>query len=168
MVTAAVVNGISAENVIATVAVLTAVVVVTAAFAVDYRRSDSAGSGAEGEQASACAIQSALVPGTPLWAMGNPLPLVLLHRRNPDNYSYLGAGLDRWKVQHTKGGFAGWTAQVIRSRASVIVVDVWQSPMRLRMQAWLAHHGFVRGYIGPCRFSSPGRRWPRCPRKASH
>lgn len=101
------------------------------------------------EEASACAVQKTLVPGTPLYVMGDPIPLVLLHRRNPDQYAYLGSGLDQWKIDHTKGGFAGWTRQIVDSRASVILVDVWQSPMRLTMQRWLSSHGYHHGYIGP-------------------
>ncbi len=133
-----------------TVVVLVAVAVVTVAFTASYHRPKSPGITALGsEKASACAIAQSLAPGTPLWVMGNPLPLVLLHRRNPDNYPYLGSGLDIWRIDHTHGGFDGWGRQVLRSRASVIVVDVWQSPVRLRMQAWLSRRGFTRGYIGP-------------------
>jgi hypothetical protein len=101
------------------------------------------------EQADACAVQDALVPGTPLWVMGNPIPLVLLHRVNPDNYPYVGSGLDQWKIDHTAGGFAGWTGQIKRSRASVVVVDVWKRiDYRERMQHWLHEHGYVPGFIG--------------------
>ena len=81
--------------------------------------------------------------------MGNPTPLVMLHRRNPDKFAYLGSGLDAWKVKHTKGGFAGWTAQVKASRASVIVLDIWRGTYRAPMQRWLSTHGYHRGYIGP-------------------
>lgn len=128
---------------------IAAVVVVTATAAIAYHEPSVRRPVLRQQQASACAIKAALVPGTPLWVMGNPLPLVFLHRRNPDNYPYLGSGIDRWKIEHTRHGFAGWTAQVARSRASVVVVDTWHSPIRFRMQSWLRHHGYVRGYIGP-------------------
>ncbi len=94
-------------------------------------------------------MQKALTPGTPLWVLGNPIPLVLLHRVNPDNYPYVGSGLDQWKIDHTPGGFAGWTGQIRRSRASVVVVDVWKNVAnRERMQRWLHGHGYVPGFIG--------------------
>jgi hypothetical protein len=134
---------------VATAALVTVVVIATLGFAVDYYQPDGRHPALRGEQASACAVQRALVPGTPLWVMGNPLPLVFLHRRNPDNYPYLGSGLDRWKIKHTKGHFRGWTTQIVDSRASVLVVDTWQSPVRIRMERWLAKHGYKRGFIGP-------------------
>lgn len=123
--------------------------VVAIAFAVDYHHSYGRISPLRAQEASACAIQESLVPGTPLWSLGNPLPLVLLHRRNPDNYPYLGSGIDYWRINHTPGGFDAWTSAILRSRASILVVDVWHSPVRLRMEAFLTAHGFVRGNIGP-------------------
>jgi hypothetical protein len=138
---------------------LTAVAVATIGFAVDYYQSTSKHPPLRGEQASACAVQRSLVPGTPLWVMGNPLPLVLLHRRNPDNYPYLGSGLDHWKIKHTKGHFRGWTKEVVDSRASIVLVDTWQSPVRHRMERWLSKHGYLRGFIGPWQvFVTPAAR----------
>jgi hypothetical protein len=133
----------------AVAALLATVTAATIGFAVDYNQPVGRFPALRGEQASACAIQRVLVPGTPLWTLGNPLPLVLLHRRNPDNYPYLGSGLDRWKIKHTPGRFRGWTRQIRDSRASVLVVDTWHSPIRLRMERWLSRHGYARGFIGP-------------------
>ena len=128
------------------VALLSAALVLTAACAVAYCSPTPGDAPLRSEQANACAVQKALVPGTPLWVMGNPIPLVLLHRVNPDNYPYVGSGLDQWKIDHTAGGFAGWTAQVRRSRASVVVVDVSKNAVdRERMQRWLHEHGYVPG-----------------------
>lgn len=128
---------------------LAAVVALTAVCAVTYHESAPDDSPFRSEQADSCAVQQALIPGTPLWVMGNPIPLVLLHRVNPDNYPYVGSGLDKWKIEHTPGGFAGWTAQITDSRASVVVVDTWQNPAyRDRMQRWLHGHGYVPGFIG--------------------
>jgi hypothetical protein len=101
------------------------------------------------EQAGACAIQRSLVPGTPLWTIDNPGPLVLLHRRQPDNYPYVGGGLDVWKVRHTRGGFRGWMHQIQASHTSIVVFMSWlwgkyQKPIR----HWLYVHGYRRGTIG--------------------
>jgi hypothetical protein len=135
---------------VASVALLAGVAVLTAAYAVLYYQ-PSDDSPLRAERASACAIQRSLVPGTPLWTLGNPLPLVLLHRVNPDNYPYEGSGEDVWRVKHTPGGFTGWTGQIVASGASVVVVDDWKAPMRRQMQVWLRTHGYHWGYIGQWR-----------------
>lgn len=129
----------------ASVAFLAAATALVATYAVVYYQ-PSDPTGLNGEQASACAIQRSLVPGTLLWTLGNPIPLVLLHRHNPDNYPYLGSGLDVWKVKHTPGGFDGWTSQI--ARASIVVEDAWRGPMRPQMRLWLHTHGYRYGYIG--------------------
>lgn len=98
--------------------------------------------------ADACAVERLLVPGTPLLALGDPTPLVLTHRRNPDRFIYLGSGVDRWKVRHTPGGFAAWTAQVAAARPSVVVVSGWAGPFRMPMVAWLRGHGYTPSYVG--------------------
>ena len=103
------------------------------------------------EEATACALQEGIVPGTPLAVLGDPVPLVLLHRVNPDNYPYEGSGLDVWRVEHTPGGFGGWTSQILASRASVIVLDAWNGPYRKLMQHFLSTHGYRRGYVGTFR-----------------
>lgn len=104
------------------------------------------------EQATACAIKQTMVPHTPLWALGNPIPLVLLHIPNPDNYPYEGSGLDVWRVEHTAGGFHGWVHQIKASGASVVVEDAWRGPYRARMRRWLSGHGYHdHGYIGAYR-----------------
>lgn len=100
------------------------------------------------ERATACALNRIIVPGTPLYALGDPVPLVLTHRRNPDRFIYLLSGVAQWKVAHTRGGFAGWTAQIAGSRASVIVSRSWsQSPLAGRMTRWLHAH-YQRAHLG--------------------
>ena len=131
-----------------TATALVAATLLTVGSAVMFTRSDRNKNGLHNERAAACAVRLSLVPGTPLYAMGDPIPLALMHRRNPDRYVYLGSGLDSWKVKHTKHGFAGWTQQVLDSHASVIVLDVWRGPYRLPMQQFLVQHGYLQGYIG--------------------
>lgn len=102
-----------------------------------------------GEKASACALQRSLAPGSGLWVIDNPIPLVLLHRANPDSYAYVGGGLSVWRNEHTDGGFHAWMAQ-IRATSSVVVVDYWREPVhRMRVEQWLSTHGYRAGFIGP-------------------
>ena len=53
-----------------------------------------------------------------LYAMGDPTPLVILHRRNPDRFIYLGSGVDHWRDTHTTGGFqaSGFDMAAARAR----------------------------------------------------
>jgi hypothetical protein len=125
-----------------------AVIGLTAACAVGYYQpSDS--TKLHSQQASSCALQRSLPPGTALWSIDNPLPLVLLHRVNPDNFAYVGSGLAEWKVKHTRGGFAGWMRQ-IEERASIVALQYWREhiPLRQEMRIWLRTHGYRFGYIG--------------------
>lgn len=101
------------------------------------------------ERATACAVNRLVVPGTSLYALGDPTPLVLTHRRNPDRFIYLNSGEDQWKVDHTPGGFQGWTAQIEAAHPSVVVVNAWKhSPYPAMMSAWLRATGYHRGYVG--------------------
>ncbi len=135
----------------ATAVVLVAATVLTALSWSWFGNSRANDNGLVAEQATACAIKALLIPGTSLYSLGNPVPLVLTDRRNPDRYLYLGSGVDRWKVKHTKGGFAGWTAQVQASRPSVIVIDDWLGKWRTPMMDWLISKGYRGGHLGPWR-----------------
>lgn len=103
------------------------------------------------ERATACALNQIIVPGTPMWSLGDPAPLVVTGRRNPDRFIYLGTGVSAWKVGHTDGGFTGWTNQIEQSRASVVISQRWNGPLRFAMARWLQQHGYRRGYVGPWR-----------------
>lgn len=109
------------------------------------------------EQALACALSRMLVPGHPLWSLGSPTPLVFMHRRNPDRFIYLDSGVDAWKVKHTSGGFAGWTAQIAEADPSVLVVTAWKGTYRPMMKRWLHAAGYHPRFLGIWRvFVSPG------------
>lgn len=99
------------------------------------------------ERAAACALTRLLVPGRPLYAMGDPVPLVLSHRRNPDRFIYLLSGVAGWKVAHTPGGFSGWTAQIHAAHPSVVVINSWHNQMERHMNAWLRTAGYKRRYV---------------------
>lgn len=124
-------------------------VIVVVVCAVQYSKKIWTGGRLRVEQAGACGLERSLAPGTPLWTIDDPVPLVLLHRRQPDNYPYVGGGLDIWKVNHTTDGFAGWMRQLTDSRASIVVYDTWVSGKYKKPIAdWLRAHGFRHGFIG--------------------
>jgi len=100
------------------------------------------------ELASGCALQRVVLPGTPLYAIGSPVPLVLTHRRNPDRYIYLDAGVGVWKVKHTSGGLAGWEAQIKRANPSVVVMQGWTEKYHTAMWQWLVSEGYNRWFLG--------------------
>jgi hypothetical protein len=111
------------------------------------------------ERATACAINRLVLPGTRLYALGDPVMLVLSHRVNPDRYIYLNSGVDAWKVSHTQGGFDGWTAQIAAAQPSVIVVGGWEGPYRLMMKHWLHAVGYHGEFVGKWKvFLSPEAR----------
>lgn len=97
----------------------------------------------------ACAVEQVLVPGTTLYSLGDPAPLVFTHRRNPDRYIYLGEDVDQWKVDHTPGGFLGWAEQIQASNPSVVLVGgEWNDPLRYEMGSWLRSSGYTTGWLG--------------------
>lgn len=100
------------------------------------------------ERSDACGLSRIVVPGTPLWSLGDPMPLVLTHRTNPEPFVYLSAGVDQWKVDHTRGGLRGWVAQIRRSHPSVIVFQTFRGPIHDQLAAMLAHAAFRTRFLG--------------------
>ena len=101
--------------------------------------------------ADACGIERIVTPQAGLLSLGDPVPLVLTGRENPDRYIFLGSGVDKWKVDHTTGGFDGWTRQIQAEHPGVVVLQGWLSPDRYakRMQRWLRQAGgYRRSYLG--------------------
>jgi 4-amino-4-deoxy-L-arabinose transferase-like glycosyltransferase len=108
------------------------------------------------QRATACALNRIIPAGTTLYALGDPVPLVLTKRHNPDRFIFLDSGVAQWKVDHTEGGFAGWTTEIRTSGASVIVIGGWYSDWRRRMGEWLRAADYRRGWVGPWRvFMTP-------------
>jgi len=105
--------------------------------------------GLRAQLADACGV-ARLVDGTGrLLSLGDPAPLVLTHRRNPDRYIYLGSGVDRWKIEHTSGGFEGWMAQISALHPPVVVLTGWEgSSVRVRVVRRLEKSGYVSRYLG--------------------
>jgi 4-amino-4-deoxy-L-arabinose transferase-like glycosyltransferase len=104
--------------------------------------------GIRAQGADACAIERMLGSGGQLWAMGDPAPLVMLHRRNPERFIYLGAGVDRWKVAHTPGGFDGWTNQVKAADPAVVAMNSWRGRLATHMRLWLLTSGYRSSWVG--------------------
>lgn len=128
---------------------LAAAAALSAASWIWFTDSSANDNGLLAERALGCAVDRIIEPGTSLYALGNPVPLVVTHRRNPDRFIYLNAGIDSWKVEHTDDGFAGWTAEIAMAAPSVVVLDSWSGAYRNPMENWLLAHGYQRGYLGP-------------------
>jgi hypothetical protein len=99
----------------ATAAAAAAIVAALVVTTVQFSEPDLAGPALAAQRADAAAIE-ALAGGGKLYVIGDPTPLVLTRRRNPDRYIYLGSGVAEWKVHHTPGGWAGWQREIRASR----------------------------------------------------
>jgi hypothetical protein len=132
----------------AATAVLAAVAVLAAFSWVWFGNDFNNNHGLRAQGADACAVERLLGPGGRLWAMGDPAPLVLTHLRNPDNFIYLGSGVDRWKVNHTPGGFDGWVAQVRAVHPAVVAMNTWNNRLSLAMKHRLLADGYRPGWVG--------------------
>jgi hypothetical protein len=95
----------------------------------------------------ACGIDRVVGHGT-LESLGNPVVFVLTHRKSPTNYIYLASGVDRWKINHTTGGFKGWVREIIRRHPPAINVDGWKTGWTKPMIRALRQHGYRERYIG--------------------
>ena len=143
------------------VAVLGALVVLTGLSWVSFSHDpvNTQRPGLRAQLSDACVLDRLRVPGTPLLSLGDPVPLVATHRRNPDRFIYLGSGVDRWKVDHISGGLAGWTTQIRRWAPSVVVVSGWDGQYSQPIEGWLRQNGYVPRYVGRWRaFVTPGAR----------
>jgi hypothetical protein len=131
-----------------TVVVLVAIVLVSAVTWVTFTDTPTNNRELPLQLSSACALDRLTPSGRLLLSLGDPVPLVTTHRRNPDRFIYLGSGVDQWKVQHTPGGFTGWQAQIRRWRPPVIVLQAWGGRYKLLMVQWLKQSGYVSRYVG--------------------
>ena len=143
----------------ATVAVLAALVLLAGLTWVSFSDDpvNTRRPGLRAQLSDSCGLDRVLVPGTPLLSLGDPVPLVTTHRRNPDRFIYLGSGVVQWKIDHTPGGLAAWTAQIWRWAPSVVVVRGWEGQYRLAVERWLHQNGYTPRYAGSWRvFVTPG------------
>jgi hypothetical protein len=104
--------------------------------------------GLRAQQADACAVERLVGPGAGLYSLGDPIPLVMTQRGNPDRYLYLGEGVADWKIRHTPGGFFGWTHEIRDDDPKVLVLDQWTGYAEKRMERWLGLHDYYPSYAG--------------------
>ncbi len=90
-----------------------------------------------------CAMTRLVPPGNTLFALGDPTPLVLSGRTNPDPFIWVDSRNSAWKISHTKGGIRGWARQVLASNPAVISLYGWTSDSRYRMAHLLKSHGYT-------------------------
>jgi hypothetical protein len=109
--------------------------------------------GLRNSYADACGVERIVTPESGLLSLGDPVPLVLTHKVNPDRFIFLGSGVDKWKVDHTAGGFDGWTRQIKGWDPGIVVLQTWISPDHLakRMVQWLVQAGYRKSYLGQWR-----------------
>ena len=89
------------------------------------------------QRADAAAAESLLEPGETVRVLGSPAPLVLMGRRNPSRHIYLSAGIDRWVMEHTPGGFDGWIAEFAADPPDMIVIGGWSGDYVAPTRRWL-------------------------------
>ena len=100
------------------------------------------------EYSAGCGLDRILGSDGVLYALGDPTPLAVTHRVNPDRFIYLEENVSGWKIQHTLGGFAGWVAQIQAAHPSVIVLQFWSDKNSDRMRAALDGLGYASMYVG--------------------
>lgn len=148
----------NARRVAAGVALVAAVALAVEAWA-QFTRQPGHGLNPETELAEACGLQRTLSTTGRLWVIGNPVPLVLTRRTNPDRFIYMGEGADAWKVKHTEGGFEGWMAQIAAVAPTVVLIDDFAGEYALDTAKWLRAHNYSRYFIGDWKvFVLPGIR----------
>jgi hypothetical protein len=104
-----------------------------------YGRTPPLGPGLPAQRADARALAQTLGRHGRLYALGNPAPLVLTNRRNPNRYIYLASGVAGWVVDHTRDGMHGWQDQIEDAHPKAIVVNGWTGERTPAMYAWLKH-----------------------------
>ncbi|MGH3509097.1 MAG: hypothetical protein ACRDPI_02575, partial [Nocardioidaceae bacterium] len=100
------------------------------------------------QRADACALERVNVPGSPIYSLGTPVPLVLTHRANPDRFILLDGGVARWKLTHTTGGLTGWKREIRAAHPSTIVFLTFRGEPVNKLIRWLREVGYRQRYLG--------------------
>jgi hypothetical protein len=90
------------------------------------------------QRADAAAVERLLDPGERLYALGDPVSLVLTGRRNPSRFIYLSSGVAAWALRHHLGGFRGFVAGIRARAPALVVVNGWRTPLARRTERWLS------------------------------
>lgn len=120
----------------------------TAYSAASFSTDEAHNEGLRDQRTAGCVLERTVTKGSTLFALGDSTPSVVTHRRNPSRFIFLASGVDRWKIEHTPGGFDGWTAQIQAAGPSVIVLHGWHSDVSQEMRAWLLEEGYQRASVG--------------------
>jgi hypothetical protein len=132
----------------AAAAVLAAAMVVVGFSFVWFKNSNRHDEGLHNQQADGCALDRLLSPNRRLYVLGDPVPLVITRRVNPDRFIYLEEQVDRWKIDHTPGGFAGWTQQIAAHDPAVIILQGWKHGYAVTMKSWIRSQGYQSRFLG--------------------
>jgi hypothetical protein len=129
-------------------AALAATAALVAWSAVAFAGDDSRGELTHQRQA-ACGLDRLILPGTSLWALGDPTPLVLTGRRNPDRFIFVSSGVGKWKIAETTDGLDGWKEQMRAADPSVVMIKGSSGPVVDAFKQWLKSLGYAQRYVGP-------------------
>ena len=130
--------------------VLTGLVALVVTAAVTFTQDPPDTDGLARERVLSCAVEHSLTPGTRLWSLGNPVPLVLAHRRNPDRFVYLNSGVGQWKIDK-HGGLDGWQEQIRSVRPSVVIFNSWNGDAGPSLVMRVRALGYAERFVGPWR-----------------
>jgi hypothetical protein len=119
--------------------------------------------GLEKQGAQARSLASLVPRGSTMWAFGDPRPLVLTERRNPDRFIYLASGVDVWKAAHLSGGLAAWERDIRRTAPAVAVFGGYHEGTIYRaLLAFFQDQGYRSRSLGPWHvYLAPGVHWLR-------
>ena len=132
----------------ATAAALAAVAVLAGFSCVWFTDSPVHDNGLRAQQADACAVDRILGHKAGLLALGDPVPFVMTRRVSPDRFIYLSESVDLWKIDHTPGGFEGWTRQIQADHPSLVMLQQWPGQYGEDMKFWLKSVGYHSRFAG--------------------
>ncbi|WP_205472069.1 hypothetical protein [Nocardioides sp. SYSU D00038] len=99
---------------------------------------------------AACGVERLLGDTGRLWTLGDPSPLVLTGRANPDRHVLLSSGAGGWRADRVAGGVDEW-ARRVAATADVVVLRGSRGPVAVGLADRLTAAGFVPGWVGPWR-----------------
>jgi hypothetical protein len=113
------------------------------------------------QRVQARSIASLVPSGSTMWAFGDPRPLVLTGRRNPDRFVYLASGVAGWKAGHLTGGLPAWETDIRRTAPAVAVFGGFdQGDIYRALVAFFQDRGYRSRSLGPWQvYLAPGVHW---------